>query len=369
MNSNRAISTKRVAVVVSKQQKKKNKSRSNARKGSSKIRQESIIYAPISQTRVMQTDNRLNTFRFQRKEFMGNITGTNTEFRLNATKQINPGNPQMFPWCEHIATCFESYKFHSLKFTYIPRCPTTTPGSILFCPDTNPKDAPPTTESEALQNQKSKSSAPWAEFSIVLTREMLNKRKTYFCRPLATDADVDLYDVGNLHIITSNNGAQSVPLGQMWMEYDVEFFTPEFRSPTAGFSFLAGGGAPSGVSSSNPVPNGLGSQTQTGNFIESVTGDGVQSLIRFQKDFHGLLNMTSTGTGLVSPTVITNVQGVTLNEVEGTWNGNTAVINAANTAVQITNLIYAKAGAILGIKNPIGSTTTNVAFALEECFV
>ena len=363
-------STKRVAVVVSKQQKKKNKSRLNTRKGSSKVKQESVFYAPTAQTRVTTTDNRSGKFIVPRREFLGTLTSTSSAFTIVKTVIINPGDVNFSPWGSNIARCYESYRFRRLKFVYVPRCSTLTGGTVAFSPDCNPKDTAPISDIIMYGNQKTKSTSPWAPMEIIFDRNMLQKRSSYFNRPLAPNGDKDLYDVGNLYIAIEGVNSGEV-VGQLWVDYEVEFMTPEGVSSSSE-TFIAGGGA--GVlNSASPIPlfNGVNTANanQVGNTIQTVTNDGTQSLIRFAKDFHGMLNMQSQGIGLTSPTVLTNIGGVLLNQVdpEVTWNGNQTITNAGNTSTTINSLISATAGAVLGVKNLLGSTTSNVAFSLTPC--
>jgi len=304
-----------------------------------------------------------------RCEYLGDVLQSADEFNIGKTLIINPGNPEFSPWISKMASMFESYKFHKLKLKYIPRCSTNYAGFVALSPDCNPRDAPPSNSIQMFQNEKTVSNAPWAPLELVFNHEMLNKRSTYFCRPLAANADKDLYDVGNIFVVTGGKSV-SVPsnCGQLWLEYEVEFFTPESSPVVAPQTFLAGGNNTNGVTSTNPVPNNIAQQTQIGEFVSSVTTDGTQSLVNFAKDFHGLLTMTAGGTGITLPAVLTNVAGMSLNQVEGTWNGNSTVVSGGGTNSMLANLITATAGSVLGVKMPAGVTNT-VAFALEKCSV
>ena len=280
--------TKRVTVVVSKQQQKQNKSRSNTRKGSAKVRQESI-YAPVSIGIPRRTDNRENHFPFKRKEFLSVVRGS-VAYNLTSFK-INPGDPSTFPWLSKMAQCFESYRLRKCRFVYIPRCSSASPGLVAMSPDMNPKDAAPSSLEEALQNYKSVNDSTWKTFATELTGEMLNKRKSFFCRPLAANADIDLYDCGNLNLITEGQIDGSA-VGQLWVEYEGEFLTPEGKpignlAPT----MLVVGNSGSGITNLNPITNGSNFREQTTDFIEEISGDGTGSVIKFAKAFHGFLNL------------------------------------------------------------------------------
>lgn len=356
--------TKRVTVVVSKQQKKQNKSRSNTGNGSAKVRQESIVYAPISTSRVTRTDDRMNTFRFSRKEFITTIRSDNDMlFKVAHSLVINAGDSTTFPWLANIAKNFESYRFKRLRFYYIPRCATTTNGFVAIQPDCNPHDPPPSSEADMFQNEKCKSAAPWASFDVVFSQEMLNKRKSYFTRPLPVNADKDLYDVGNLFVCNTLNATFSV--GQLWVDYDVEFFTPE--STGAVQTLLIGGGPADGVNNANPIPLNPEKWVQSGEFISSIINDGAQSVITFGKEFHGLLDLQSQGTGLTSTPILTNIANMVLNQTEGSWNGNLYMNNAAGTVQQTASMITALAGSKLGLKGPVGGTINSCAFSLMGC--
>ena len=52
---------------------------------------------------------------------------------VNSTKllfQVNPGNVNLFPWLSTISTCYERYRFHKLRYEYVPWIGTSATGAI-----------------------------------------------------------------------------------------------------------------------------------------------------------------------------------------------------------------------------------------------
>lgn len=361
-------STKRVAVVVSKQQNKQNKSRSNTRKGSAKVRQESV-YAPVSIGIPRRTDTRDGTFPFKRKEFVGLVKGSPN---LVATKFIiNPGDPTTFPWLAKMARCFESYRLRRCKFVYIPRCPTSTNGMVGMSPDMNPKDVGPTSVTEALQNYRSANDSAWKSFSIDLQGEMLNKRKSFFCRPLAPEADIDLYDSGNLYLITEGQVDDAI-IGQIWIEYEGEFLTPEGK-PTNEFSptMLNWGNVGSGVSSAGPISTGENFREVTGDIIKQIFNDGTGSVIEFKRNFHGLFNMKAFGAANLTqgaPITLASLNSLKpalLDQVEGSFDPTANV--RVNTQAQRTSLITALEGSRIRVSWVTPEALLSSVLSLTSC--
>jgi hypothetical protein len=371
------MSTKKtttMVVISPKNNKKKNKTRSKGRNASSQIlgRQQTEIIrsVPISKTRITGNSNTFKSFRLPRRREMLKTISLNQNFGISELCTINPGSISFSSWLTNIANCFESYKFHSLKFIYVPRCATTLGGSIYMVPDTNPKDPMPATAVQASQNERTKSASPWCEFEISLTKEMLSKRKSYFCRKfdvIPPGGDVDLYDTGNLFLL-SEGPVATASVGQLWVEYDIEFFTPEYSQDTTPQTNFARNS--SGMSNVSPILGNAATlvQEEVGESIFSITNDGTQDILTFNRDFHGILNMKMNGVGLTQPNISALSAG-TVNVIENGFNIANSLVNSTATFNSLSSLIDMKYGGSLGLKLPSATSVASSILTLTKCFL
>ena len=163
------------------------------------------------------------------REYIQDVTAADANFRNN-TFSVNPGLATTFPWLSAIAGRFESYLFRRLHFIYEPICPTTTPGAVMMAIDYDAVDAAPTTKVVLMAYRGAVRSAPWNITRFDATRGDLRKFGIQrFVRTGAnpTGTDLKTYDVGNFQLATQNTPAGATTLGELYVEYEVEFFTPQ----------------------------------------------------------------------------------------------------------------------------------------------
>jgi hypothetical protein len=165
------------------------------------------------------------------RDVLGTVAGT---FMVDA---VNPTNPLVFPWVSGMARNYESYKFHSLRFRYDNRCGTDHGGSFAMAPDYDCNDSAPASKSELLTYDDKGYSASYEPCSAICSRENLNKRSSYYTGSVPSGKDPNLYNVANLYTYTGDN-ADASRVGELFVEYDVEFMTPQ--------AYV------------NPFPNGIG---------------------------------------------------------------------------------------------------------------
>lgn len=196
-------------------------------------------------------------------EFIQNVTGT-AAFTQAAAFAINPGIAATFPWLSTVAQSWEKFRFRKLVFHYITRTGNNVPGSVLFAPDYDASDAAPSSEQIASDYTDSDACPPYANpqtghyvFPLNCAR-MNSVVQEHFIRtaPLAANQDIKLYDPANAFFFT--NDGTAVAWGKIWVEYEVDLFTPQL--PSAGL-------VPNGVST-------FGSGTMT-----TTTGTTVNPLL------------------------------------------------------------------------------------------
>jgi len=163
-------------------------------------------------------------------------------FQLLLAHKINPGNSLLFPWLSQIATRFESYNFKALKFVYEPQCPTTSAGTVMQVVDYDASDDPPINKTQMMAYKGAVRSPPWFCSSNQSDPSDLHKQKSYFVRNTAQSGTQDprLYDVGIFFLAFEGAAASSFYAGELYVEYCVEFMTPNLE-PTVNSGMAAVG--------------------------------------------------------------------------------------------------------------------------------
>jgi hypothetical protein len=190
-------------------------------------------FAPVAVNELQQfsggSRNGRRSWRFSGRELVGDINGSAS---FATTKySLNPGLEGSFPWLSGEADKWEQYRFHRLRYCYVPRCASTTVGSVLLSPDYNVRDRSPSTEVEAADTFGAIESSAWGGFHMDLDVSAmfpLGPRK--FIRSSNVTGDMNLYDVGALYVSTTGEADASL-IGKLWAEYEVEFFIPQ-NSPS-----------------------------------------------------------------------------------------------------------------------------------------
>lgn len=183
--------------------------------------------------------------RVSHREFIGNVTGS-VAFALSNTFAINPALAASFPWLSTMAQSWQRYRFRYLRFKYLTRTGTATPGSVMLAMDPDAADANPATE-VILSTYWCKESACYVEeLCLEIPSHLLApaRGEMHFTRTaaLAANLDIKTYDVGNFFVGTVDGTA--VNWGKLWVEYQIDLMTPQL--PPAG-PFVGNGGMVTGA--------------------------------------------------------------------------------------------------------------------------
>lgn len=146
--------------------------------------------------------------------------------------EINPGLSSMFPWLSVQAVQYEQYRIHGLTYYYVPFVNTGTNGDIMMMVDYNVLDRPPQTEQQFLDHPGAVIGSVWEALAFKANSSNMHAigpRK--FVRPCAIAGDLKTYDVGRFYITSSNVSTEDIPLGKLFVEYDIELFTPQLVAP------------------------------------------------------------------------------------------------------------------------------------------
>jgi hypothetical protein len=202
--------------------------------------------------------------RICHSEFLTNLSGATTFTAVSVP--LNPGLSSTFVWLAALANNFESYHFHSLRAVYRTMKGTSTSGEVILAIDYDAADGLPTSKASMFSYEGVVKSAPWENVAYVSSGRNLSKAVELYTRSgLVAGTDIKTYDVGNL-ILAVDACADTSIVGDVFLEYDVEFFTPQ-SSPEC-YCTLA-----QKIETSNSPPAALftSSTVSTGNSIASPT--------------------------------------------------------------------------------------------------
>jgi hypothetical protein len=256
------------------------------------------VQAPVARSKVISGVSKPNItsssngFRIRHREYLGPQTGSALSFAVTRSEFINPSNAALFPWLSAIASRFESYKFHKLRTHYVPTCPTTKQGFMGVAIDFNVYDSPPTSKQQMLQYQSVVTGPCWAEFDQEYKRDDLQKRKTYFCDNAAVSTGARaMFHTGQLFIASGGVDGTLTNLGDLYLDYDIEFMTPEYNTAPPEL-YVANGEDPvsprvmSTVEITTPADS---------NYLDTFTRSG--DIITALKPFQALIYHNGIGTG------------------------------------------------------------------------
>jgi len=172
--------------------------------------------------------------RVRHSEYFGEIGTANSIFTVtgNSPYAINPANDAVFPWLSPIALRYETYKFHKLDFRYETMVSTSTGGAIFMAVDYDATDPAPTSKQNFLSYKSAVRGPVWQAIRHVCDPKDLHKipqRNTLNQAP-PPGQDPRLYNVGNL--FTAYESVSPASNGELWVDYDVEFQTPQMTSDT-----------------------------------------------------------------------------------------------------------------------------------------
>jgi len=171
--------------------------------------------------------------RIRHREYVGDITSS-TAFTC-WSYALNPGNPALFPWLSFMTQNYEQYRFSGLvvefKSTSSNALNSTntalgTIGIVTQYDVTNPDFSTKQAAENYQGAQACNPSQSLLHFVECAPRTGVLDR--YYCRgrTLNPGEDPKFYDMGKVCFFTQ--GSQAVAtIGEMWVSYDVEFFTPK----------------------------------------------------------------------------------------------------------------------------------------------
>jgi hypothetical protein len=199
------------------------------------------VAAPAASARAAMTGQpKVSTvkggIRVSHTEAVDLINGT-TSFLLR-TYEVNPGNPDVFPWLSTKAAGYEQYKFESLTFHYETRTSTDRAGAVTGAFDYDVYDAQPTSATNMLSYRGAAEGVAWSPLLSWSADAKRAVAKLRYIRNVHTvHGDQRMYDLANFYVATDNFASTELA-GRLMVTYSVfmlyEHTDSDQASPTAG---------------------------------------------------------------------------------------------------------------------------------------
>lgn len=199
--------------------------------------QRSNAIRKVSANKVQKKENRVpassvptwagqsKSLRIHQMERIANVTSNSSTagaFKADSYV-INPANSTTFPWLSSIATLFDKYKFHSLKFFFVNNSPTSIAGNVTMAVDFDTLDSIPANGVAMSNLAKFTSFAPWkAEELVIPVNRPSNNTWLFTASSVPSGTDAKTYNLGNFLISTEGLTSTSYLAGYLCVEYDVE---------------------------------------------------------------------------------------------------------------------------------------------------
>lgn len=143
---------------------------------------------------------------------------------------LNPGMGMTFPWLSGIAMQYESYRVNYFRAVYEPACPTTQQGNVLLAIDFDASDAAPPTKQVMTSYSGCIRGPVWQRIVCTAAKRDLEKMcpERYVRFYDLANIDIKTYDFGKLYLATTPGGGGVY--GELWIEYSIQFYTPQLPS-------------------------------------------------------------------------------------------------------------------------------------------
>jgi hypothetical protein len=278
------------------------------------------------------------------------VLGTEA-FTIIQSIALNPGIAASFPWLSIQAQGWEQYRFTKLVFWYLYFTGSQTAGQVRLIPDYDALDPPPSSALASSSYQDVKVGAANANLDAALNPSSMfpmGPRKFIRNGPIA-NSDLKTYDAGNMFVSTNYAVADATPFGEIWVEYECEFFVPQI--PVGGSSFIHSTSAAPTSSDILPSPTVV-----SGSLPVSVAGN----VITFPAAgaYFVSLNQTASTSVTVSAPTTTGTFDASFNGFGYTISGSTTtdatlnvlvLVSAPSQTLSVNNVLVGGNGAILTI--------------------
>jgi hypothetical protein len=172
--------------------------------------------------------------RIAHREYIADVTSS-TGFS-NTTYDINPSNRTTFPWLSRLASNFEEYSIKGIIFYFNTSCGSAISstnnalGTVGMTSVYDPSDPPLSTKRECEDYAGCVAGVPSCNLIHPIECKPRSNVLDRLYIQLSAVSDLDdlkFYSHGTLNVFTQGMQAAGITLGELWVSYDIEFFTPK----------------------------------------------------------------------------------------------------------------------------------------------
>jgi hypothetical protein len=172
---------------------------------------------------------------------------------------VNAAASTTFPWLSSIASSYDYYRFKKIRLVYVPLCGTNTTGRVMLGYDPDSTDTIPPDRSSLSSYSCSSESSPWAVNTLDL--KLSDTAKWYYNDNTSVGSSFTntgaLMDQGQIFAATWG-GADSNPIGEIYVLYDVELKDPQPDAGHLAQSYGNGANCVASFPSNFPIFNATG---------------------------------------------------------------------------------------------------------------
>lgn len=220
----------------SRNRKRKNKNKKQNKRNNLTVKRTSMrrVRQPTSKSRVITNKSAKGSAIITNTELFIDVVAPGNDLFESVSYELNPGLGSVFPWLASIANRYETYRFLSLEYRYIPSVGTGTNGRFMIAPDYDPDDDNSSESKSKIATFDDAISTPvWQEATMRCKKANLAKRKTYFTRsdnPTRTNSKLS-YDA--LQLVLGYSGfTETTLLGELYVKYTISLETPQLDPDT-----------------------------------------------------------------------------------------------------------------------------------------
>jgi hypothetical protein len=263
--------------------------------------------------------------RVKHREYVADVVASSTAFEVTKYP-LNPGMALTHPWLAALAVLYERYSVRAYRVYYETAKSASTDGKVMIGIDFDALDNSPPNKQQLLSYKSSVSAGVWQEAMLQCSMKELIRKDLYVRCGSISSGDLKTYDFGALYV--ASQGASAATLGELYVEYDIEFSVPQTDISAQAL-----------CNSASVASGGTVSKTAIFGDAAVVSGgldvEAAGSTLTFNRVGEYLLSLRVSGTGATTLGAFTGTATISAQITQVTNAASTATIGL--WAIQVNN--------------------------------